>query len=129
LFCCPAFKKQFTGTATHSRSCLQLIFHILPPTCFASSNLAAPSDIIFIGNSITDGAKWSELFDDPHIKNRVINGDVTTGVMARIDEVISRKRAKIFLIFYLLLFQVIDFSGQRFIIDVSQHIILVFIAF
>lgn len=25
-------------------------------------------DILFIGNSITDGGEWSELFQNPHIK-------------------------------------------------------------
>jgi len=28
------------------------------------------NNIIFIGNSITDGGEWSELFNDIHIKNR-----------------------------------------------------------
>ena len=28
------------------------------------------ADIIFIGNSITDGGEWNELFDDIHVKNR-----------------------------------------------------------
>ena len=28
-------------------------------------------DIIFLGNSITNGAEWSELFEDDHIKNRI----------------------------------------------------------
>ena len=27
-------------------------------------------DIFFLGNSIMDGAEWSELFQDNHIKNR-----------------------------------------------------------
>lgn len=25
-------------------------------------------DILFIGNSITDGGEWSELFQNPHVK-------------------------------------------------------------
>ena len=54
-------------------------------------------DIVFIGNSITDGVEWSELFDDKRIKNRGISGDITAGVINRIDEVTGRKPAKIFL--------------------------------
>lgn len=54
-------------------------------------------DIIFIGNSISDGGEWQELFDDLRIKNRGISGDVSAGVIHRIDEIIERKPAKIFL--------------------------------
>src|SRR5438094_352229 len=55
-------------------------------------------DIIFIGNSITDGGEWSELFNDLKVKNRGISGDVTAGVLNRIDEVAQRKPAKVFLL-------------------------------
>ncbi|MGF7230107.1 family 20 glycosylhydrolase [Arachidicoccus sp.] len=55
--------------------------------------------IIFLGNSITDGGEWSELFDnDPNILNRGISGDITAGVLNRLDEVIRRKPSKIFLL-------------------------------
>lgn len=54
-------------------------------------------EIIFLGNSITDGAEWSELFGDPKIKNRGISGDITAGVIYRLDEVMARKPAKLFL--------------------------------
>ncbi|GAC1312114.1 MAG: hypothetical protein NVSMB24_32980 [Mucilaginibacter sp.] len=55
-------------------------------------------DIIFLGNSITDGAEWSELFEDNYIKNRGISGDITAGVINRLDEVANRKPAKVFLL-------------------------------
>ncbi|MBF9252677.1 family 20 glycosylhydrolase [Pontibacter sp. 172403-2] len=55
-------------------------------------------DIIFLGNSITDGAEWSELFADSHMKNRGISGDVSAGVINRIQEVAERKPAKVFLL-------------------------------
>ncbi|MBK8712161.1 MAG: family 20 glycosylhydrolase [Niastella sp.] len=55
-------------------------------------------DIIFLGNSITDGGEWSELFHDVHIKNRGISGDITAGVLHRLDEVAARKPAKVFLL-------------------------------
>lgn len=54
-------------------------------------------DIIFAGNSITDGAEWYELFNDVRIKNRGISGDVSAGVIKRLDEITSRKPAKVFL--------------------------------
>jgi hexosaminidase len=56
------------------------------------------NDIVFLGNSITDGAEWGELFDNDHIKNRGISGDVSAGVINRLDEVLSVPPAKIFLL-------------------------------
>ena len=55
-------------------------------------------DIIFLGNSITDGAEWSELFGNRHIKNRGISGDTTWGVYDRLDTILQGKPKKIFLL-------------------------------
>ena len=55
------------------------------------------NDIIFVGNSISDGAEWSELFSNSQIKNRGISGDFSAGVLNRIDEISSRKPKKVFL--------------------------------
>lgn len=54
-------------------------------------------DILFIGNSITDGGEWSELFQNPHVKNRGISGDTTWGVYDRISVLLKGKPAQIFL--------------------------------
>lgn len=54
-------------------------------------------EIIFLGDSITDFAEWADLFRNPKMKNRGISGDRTIGVLNRIDEVISRKPAKVFI--------------------------------
>lgn len=46
-------------------------------------------EIVFIGNSITEGGKnWSEKFSIPNIRNRGIGGDVTDGVLERLGEII-----------------------------------------
>lgn len=58
----------------------------------------ASSDIIFLGNSITNGAEWSELFRNRHVKNRGISGDVTEGVYDRLGAVVKGKPKKIFLL-------------------------------
>jgi lysophospholipase L1-like esterase len=55
-------------------------------------------DIIFLGNSITDGGEWSELFIDLRAKNRGISGDISAGVLNRLDEVAERSPAKVFLL-------------------------------
>jgi lysophospholipase L1-like esterase len=58
----------------------------------------ARHEIIFLGNSITDGCEWIELFNNKHIKNRGISGDVTAGVLNRLSEVTSSKPKKVFLL-------------------------------
>lgn len=57
-----------------------------------------PEDIVFLGNSITNGGEWCELFDNPHVKNRGISGDITEGVYDRLEAVTRGKPAKIFLL-------------------------------
>jgi len=55
-------------------------------------------DVVFLGNSITAGTDWSKLLDLPHARNRGISGDISFGVLERLDEVISGKPAKVFLL-------------------------------
>lgn len=57
-----------------------------------------PKDIIFLGNSITDGSEWCELFGNRNIKNRGISGDVSEGVLDRIETILKGKPEKIFLL-------------------------------
>lgn len=57
-----------------------------------------PNDIIFIGNSLTNGAEWSELFNNKNIKNRGISGDICMGVYDRLDVITKGKPAQIFLL-------------------------------
>lgn len=55
-------------------------------------------DIIFLGNSITAGTDWAKLLDLPQAKNRGISGDITFGVLQRLQDVIDGKPAKIFIL-------------------------------
>jgi lysophospholipase L1-like esterase len=55
------------------------------------------NEIIFLGNSITAGGIWTELFQDLRIKNRGISGDVTDGILFRLNEVTESKPNKIFI--------------------------------
>lgn len=75
---------------TYSRFYYQRVslFEILPVT---------EEDIIFLGNSITNGAEWSELFNDIHVKNRGISGDTAEGVYDRLDVITKGNPKKIFL--------------------------------
>lgn len=56
------------------------------------------TDIIFLGNSITDFTDWNELLQLPQARNRGISGDITYGVLERLDEVTDGKPAKIFIL-------------------------------
>jgi len=58
----------------------------------------AEKDIVFLGNSITAGTDWNELLGNKNIKNRGISGDITFGVLERLDEVIEGKPAKVFIL-------------------------------
>lgn len=53
--------------------------------------------IVFVGNSITEGGNWSELFPEKHILNRGIGGDISAGVLKRLDEIIRHQPSKIFI--------------------------------
>lgn len=55
-------------------------------------------DIIFLGNSITAGTDWAELLGNPNCRNRGISGDITYGILARLDEVTEGQPAKVFLL-------------------------------
>lgn len=55
-------------------------------------------EIVFLGNSLTEGGKWQELINKKHVINRGISGDVTYGIYARLDEVLASKPAKLFLL-------------------------------
>ena len=65
-------------------------------TLFAALPVTS-DDIIFVGNSITDGGEWWELFQTPGIKNRGISGDTSRGVIDRLDPIVAGKPKKVFL--------------------------------
>lgn len=58
----------------------------------------AATDIIFFGNSITDYTDWNELLQLNEARNRGISGDITFGLLQRLDEVTEGKPAKIFIL-------------------------------
>lgn len=86
VFCILNVQGQKFSTFYYQRATL---FEVLPVTT---------DDIIFLGNSITNGAEWSELFANPHVKNRGISGDTTIGVYQRLDAILIGHPSKIFLL-------------------------------
>lgn len=55
-------------------------------------------DIVFLGDSITDGGCWEEFFPGLPVKNRGINADTTEGVLNRLGTILYRSPAAIFLL-------------------------------
>jgi lysophospholipase L1-like esterase len=56
------------------------------------------NDIIFLGNSITAGVEWAELLQNKNARNRGISGDISFGVLQRLDEITEGQPAKIFIL-------------------------------
>src|SRR5215204_3668553 len=56
------------------------------------------NDIIFLGNSITAGTDWMELLGRTDVRNRGISGDITFGILERLQEVTEGKPAKVFIL-------------------------------
>ena len=54
--------------------------------------------IMFLGNSITEGADWQKLLKDSTAINRGISGDISFGILNRADDVIKRKPSKLFIL-------------------------------
>jgi len=54
--------------------------------------------VIFLGNSITEMGNWAKLTGDTTVVNRGIGGDITFGVLKRLDDIIAREPAKVFLL-------------------------------
>ncbi|MDE7402326.1 MAG: GDSL family lipase [Muribaculaceae bacterium] len=65
------------------------LFEVLPIT---------GRDIVFLGNSITDGGEFNELFEMDCIKNRGIRSDLITGVEKRLGQITPGHPDKIFLL-------------------------------
>jgi len=55
-------------------------------------------DVVFLGNSIMDFTDWNELLQLKEARNRGISGDLSFGVLERLDEVTEGKPAKVFVL-------------------------------
>jgi lysophospholipase L1-like esterase len=54
--------------------------------------------IVFLGNSITQIGDWKKLLNDTTVINRGIAGDITFGVLKRLDNIVSLQPSKLFLL-------------------------------
>lgn len=108
LFClCTAMQAQVRKHSTfyYQRATL---FETLP---------TSKDDIIFLGNSITNGGEWAELLGNPHVKNRGISGDRADTILDRLHIITKGKPAKIFL-----LIGINDLAGGRSVENIAKDI-------
>ena len=54
--------------------------------------------VVFLGNSITEAGRWNDILPGQSLVNRGISGDISYGVLARLDEIISLNPKKVFLL-------------------------------
>jgi lysophospholipase L1-like esterase len=55
-------------------------------------------DVVFLGDSITQGGSWHELFPNRPVRNRGIGGDTTKGILNRLHQVTNGKPSQVFLL-------------------------------
>lgn len=55
-------------------------------------------DIVFLGDSQTNGCEWHELLGNPNVKNRGISSDVIQGFADRVQPIIAGRPAKLFIL-------------------------------
>jgi lysophospholipase L1-like esterase len=72
--------------------------HYMQRVDFFKEHPVNAKDIIMLGDSLTAGANWDELFPGYPVKNRGINADLTTGLLARLDEITQGKPAAVFIL-------------------------------
>ena len=65
---------------------------------FYAAHPVPPGSIVFLGDSITDGAAWEELFPNLPTRNRGINGDTVSGVYERLDSIVSGRPTTVFIL-------------------------------
>jgi lysophospholipase L1-like esterase len=82
------------------------------------------SDIIFLGDSLTDLCKWEEVFQNNQIKNRGICGDTTDGVLNRLDNIVESRPQKIFI-----MIGINDLNRGRSLSDIVNNYKLIFESF
>lgn len=63
------------------------------------SQLIDDYDVVFLGDSITNSGRWSELFPNHTVANRGIPGDTSEGISKRLDNIIRLNPKTVFLMF------------------------------
>lgn len=70
----------------------------LERSAYFKQNPLKEGQIVFLGNSLTQGGKWNEYFPEQNPANRGISGDNTLGMLGRLYEIIKAKPSKLFIL-------------------------------
>ena len=92
------FNQQIEQTVTiaRRRNTYQSTYHQMRKQMFEQMP-NSETEIIFIGDSLTDQGEWAELLGNANIRNRGISGDTTDGVLNRLKEITASQPQKLFL--------------------------------
>ncbi|MES2339690.1 MAG: GDSL-type esterase/lipase family protein [Pseudomonadota bacterium] len=58
--------------------------------------LDTPADVVMLGDSVTAGGRWHEMFPDVRIVNRGVGGDTVTGVLRRAPRIAAMRPKAVF---------------------------------
>jgi lysophospholipase L1-like esterase len=72
--------------------------HYLQRVSFFEAHPIQPGDIVFLGDSLTAGSNWDEVFPGMAIMNRGINADTSVGLLQRMDCITQGHPAAIFIL-------------------------------
>ena len=72
-------------------------FYYLRSSLFAELPIET-GDIVFLGDSQTNGCEWHELLGRANVKNRGISSDVIQGFADRVKPIIDGRPAKVFIL-------------------------------
>ncbi|HCM1552937.1 GDSL-type esterase/lipase family protein [Vibrio parahaemolyticus] len=62
------------------------------------NELTQPCDWVFLGDSITNAGRWSELFTKKVVCNRGVDGDTVKGMLGRLDSILNIQPNTVFLL-------------------------------
>lgn len=68
----------------------------LPARAAIQQAFARKSDVVMVGDSLTAGVEWQEVFPDVAVANRGIGGDTTADILRRMDSVLATHAKRAF---------------------------------
>lgn len=109
-------KIAFWQRAGFNTNSLQNSLFYLDKTSHFETLPQSDSELIFLGDSLTDLCEWTEIFKGNKIKNRGICGDTTDGVLNRLSNIVQSRPQKLFL-----MIGINDLSQRRKVDDILAN--------
>lgn len=87
----------FAGSAIAQKKYEYNEYYYQKSTLFAQLPIST-NDIVFLGDSQTDGCEWAEMLEMDNVKNRGISSDVIQGLSDRLEPILNGKPQKLFIL-------------------------------